>query len=48
MSKAIQTGVIWIALLALLVASYMFYGDVMLSVLILIVAFFAGMTVKGW
>lgn len=48
MSKTIQTSVIWLALLCLVWANYMFYGDVLLSVMILAVAFLAGMTAKGW
>ena len=48
MSKTIQTGIIWLALLCLVWANYMFYGDVLLPALILAIAFLAGMTVKGW
>lgn len=48
MTRLIQTSVIWVALIMLLVANYMFYGDVMLAVLILALAFLAGKTAKGW
>ena len=48
MINSLLRGVIWLALLCLVWANYMFYGDVLLSVMILAVAFLAGMTAKGW
>lgn len=48
MGKIIQNSIIWLVLVCLLVSNYMFYGDVLLSVMILGVAFLAGMSAKGW
>lgn len=46
MSKTIQTGVLWTALLSLLVASYMVSGEIFITMLVMALAFYAGLEAR--